>query len=98
MEKNLLIQISSRLDNILRRAYSRLTPEKRMIVVLALCVIFGIGSIYMTISSIYLIGKRDTGQKYMEHEHMKGFDLQATDSINQLSRKKYEQQQFNKRK
>jgi hypothetical protein len=80
-------------DYGLRRMCGELTPEKRLITILAMCVIFGIGSIYMTVSSIYNIGKRDAEQKYLELEHIKRLELQySNDSIKQLNRKEYERQ------
>ena len=80
-------------DYGLRRMCGELTPEKRLITILAMCVIFGIGSIYMTVSSIYNIGKRDAEQKYLELEHIKRLELEhSNDSIKQLIRKEYERQ------
>ncbi len=80
-------------DYGLRRMCGELTPEKRLITILAMCVIFGIGSIYMTVSSIYNIGKRDAEQKYLELEHIKRLELQySNDSIKQLNMKEYERQ------
>lgn len=69
-------------DYGLRRKCGELTPEKRLITILAMCVLFGIGSIYMTVSSIYNIGKRDVEQKYLELEHIKRLELEySNDSI-----------------
>lgn len=86
------------IDYGLRRMCGELTPEKRLITILAMCVFFGIGSIYMTVSSIYNIGKRDAEQKYLELEHIKRLELQhSNDSIKQLNQKQYEQRQSDER-
>jgi hypothetical protein len=91
--KKLINKFLDWVDYGLRRMCGELTPEKRLITILAMCVIFGIGSIYMTVSSIYNIGKRDAEQKYLELEHIKRLELQySNDSIKQLNRKEYERQ------
>ena len=91
--KRLIRKFLDWVDYGLRRMCGELTPEKRLITILAMCVIFGIGSIYMTVSSIYNIGKRDAEQKYLELEHIKRLELQySNDSIKQLNRKEYERQ------
>lgn len=85
--------IKTQLDRInvcLRRMCGKLTPKKRLIMILALCVIFGIGSIYMTVSSICNIGRHGSGKKYLEPEHIKGLQMQAADSIKHLNMKEYE--------
>lgn len=53
--------------------------------------VFGAGSIYMTVSSIYNMGKK-SGQG-MQIEHIKHLELEQTqkaDSINQINRFDYE--------
>jgi hypothetical protein len=53
--------------------------------------VFGAGSIYMTVSSIYNMGKK-SGQG-MQIEHIKRLELEQTqkaDSINQINRFDYE--------
>ena len=91
--KKLINKFLDWVDYGLRRMCGELTPEKRLITILAMCVIFGIGSIYMTVSSIYNIGKRDAEQKYLELEHIKRLELEhSNDSIKQLIRKEYERQ------
>ena len=93
MIKKQLTRFRDWIDYGLRRMCGKLTPEKRLITILAMCVLFGIGSIYMTVSSIYNIGKRDAEQKYLEIEHMKRLELEhSNDSIKQLIRKEYERQ------
>lgn len=93
MIKKQLTRFRDWIDYGLRRMCGELTPEKRLITILAMCVLFGIGSIYMTVSSIYNIGKRDAEQKYLEIEHMKRLELEhSNDSIKQLIRKEYERQ------
>lgn len=67
-------------DDNLRRLCGRITPEKRLAVILTMFVVFGFGSIYIFVSAIYNIGKNE-GQR-IEIEHMQMLELQRKDSIN----------------
>jgi len=70
-----------------------LSPERRLITILAFCIIFGSMSIYITVSSIYNIGKRDAEKKYLEIEHIEKFELQhSNDSTNHGKKQIYERQ------
>lgn len=69
-------------DEKLRRLCGRITPEKRLAVILTMFVVFGFGSIYIFVSAIYNIGKNE-GQR-IEIEHIQMLELQKRDSINQL--------------
>ena len=80
-------------DGGLRLVCGGLSPKWRLITILAFCAIFGSMSIYMTVSSIYNIGKCDTEKKYMEIGHIKEFELQhSNDSINHVKKQIYERQ------
>ena len=46
-------------DERLRRMCGRITPGKRLAVILVMFLLFGGLSVYITVSSIYHIGKRD---------------------------------------
>ena len=69
-------------DERLRRMCGRITPGKRLAVILVMFLLFGGLSVYITVSSIYHIGKRD-GQ------HIRQFPLHGGDSINPLNRPEY---------
>lgn len=69
-------------DDNLRRLCGRITPEKRLAVILTMFVVFGFGSIYIFVSAIYNIGKNE-GQR-IEIEHIQMLEVQKRDSINQL--------------
>lgn len=70
-------------DDKLRRLCGRITPEKRLFVLLTMFVVFGFASIYIFVSAIYNIGKNE-GQR-IEIEHIQMLELQRRDSINQLN-------------
>lgn len=69
-------------DDSLRRLCGRITPGKRLAVLLTMFVVFGFGSVYIFVSAIYNIGKNE-GQR-IEIEHIRLLELQKKDSINQL--------------
>lgn len=69
-------------DEKLRRLCGRITPGKRLAVLLTMFLFFGIASLYIFVSAIYNIGKNE-GQR-IEIEHIRLLELQKRDSINQL--------------
>ena len=77
-------------DDCLRRMCGRITPGKRLAVILVMFFFFGGLSIYITVSSIYNIGKR-AGRR-LRIEHIRQLPLQGNDttnSINPLKRPEY---------
>ena len=91
MIKKKLTAVRDWLEDGLRSVLGRITPDGRIIVILVMLFVFGAGSIYMTVSSIYNMGKK-SGQG-MQIEHIKRLELEQTqkaDSINQINRFDYE--------
>lgn len=82
MKINLITKVQDWADEKLRYLCGRITPGKRLVVVLVMFLFFGGMSIYITVSSIYNIGKRD-GQQ-LQIEHLGRLPMEAKDSINQL--------------
>ena len=77
-------------DDRLRRMCGRITPGKRLAVILVMFFFLGGSSIYITGSSIYNIGKRD-GRR-LQIEHIRQLPLHGNDttkSINPLNRPQY---------
>lgn len=70
-------------DEKLRRLCGRITPGKRLAVLLTMFLFFSIASVYIFVSGIYNMGKNE-GQR-MEIEHIKLLELQRKDSINLLN-------------
>ena len=54
-------------DVKLRRLCGRITPDQRVVVILVMFVVFGGLSVYMTVSSIYNIGKSDGQELGLAH-------------------------------
>lgn len=67
-------------DDSLRRLCGRITPGKRLAVILTMFLFFSIASVYIFVSGIYNIGKKE-GRR-IEIEHIQLLELQRKDSIN----------------
>ena len=83
-KRNHIEKVQDWADDCLRRMCGRITPGKRLAVILVMFFFFGGLSIYITVSSIYNIGKRD-GRR-LQIEHIKQYPLHDSDSINLLNR------------
>ena len=83
-KRNYIEKVRDWADDRLRRMCGRITPGKRLAVILLMFFFFGGLSIYITVSSIYNIGKRD-GRR-LQIEHIKQYPLHDSDSINLLNR------------
>ena len=83
-KRNYIKKVQDWADDRLRRMCGRITPGKRLAVILVMFLFFGGLSIYITVSSIYNIGKRD-GRR-LQIEHIKQYPLHDSDSINLLNR------------
>lgn len=89
-KRNHIEKVRDWADDRLRRMCGRITPGKRLAVILVMFFFFGGLSIYITVSSIYNIGKRD-GQR-LQIEHIRQLPLHGNDttkSINPLNRPQY---------
>lgn len=80
--RRFIVRIQDWVDDNLRHLCGRITPEKRLFVLLTMFVVFGFASIYIFVSAIYNIGMNE-GQR-IEIEHIQMLELQKRDSINQL--------------
>lgn len=83
-KRNYIGKVRDWADDRLRRMCGRITPGKRLAVILVMFFFLGGLSIYITVSSIYNIGKRD-GRR-LQIEHIKQYPLHDSDSINLLNR------------
>lgn len=88
--KELVSNLWDKVDYSVRRVCYGLSPLERLITILAFCAVFGIMSIYMTVSSIYNIGKNDAKKEYLEIEHIQKLELSSpsNDSIKFKNSKK----------
>ena len=85
MIRKIMKQINEWLEYGLRGILGRLTPDRRIILVIAMFFVFGGLSIYMTFSSIYNFGKNKAEKMQIEQiESLKLQVEQQRDSINNL--------------
>ena len=78
-------RINEWLEDGLRGILGRLTPDRRIILVISMFLVFGGLSIYMTFSSIYNFGKNKAEKMQIEQiESLKLQLEQQRDSINNL--------------
>ena len=92
MIRKLINRVNKWLEDKLRSIVRPLSPDTRVIVILTMLLLFGGLSIYMTVSSIYNMGKK-SGQQQMQIEHIKRLELehkQEADSVKQLNDFNYE--------
>ncbi|GHV41692.1 conjugal transfer protein [Bacteroidia bacterium] len=84
MVRKIIQHVNGWLEDILRGLLGRMTPDRRVILILTMLLVFGGLSIYMTVSSIYNFG-RDRGER-MQIERIEALKLQLEqaqrDSIN----------------
>lgn len=68
-------KLSDKCDEWLRRTCGRITPGGRLAVILTMLLGFSFLSVYITVSSIYNLGRRDAEKQFMEIEHIRDLDL-----------------------
>lgn len=68
-----------RMSDYLRRKCAALSEGKRIIVIVGMLLFMSIGSVYLTVSSIYRIGQKSGRQ--LEIEHIRELQLHQNDSV-----------------
>lgn len=91
MIRKLINRVNEWLEDGLRGLLGRLTPDRRVILIVTMLIVFSGLSVYMTVSSIYNFG-RDKGEK-MQIEQIESLKLQLEqhrkDSINKQNYYEY---------
>ena len=86
MIRKIINRVNEWLEDGLRSLLGRLTPDRRVVLIVTMLIVFSGLSVYMTVSSIYNFG-RDKGEK-MQIEQIESLKLQLEqqrkDSINNL--------------
>jgi len=72
---NLRENLRGRIEEALRKACGRITPSKRMMVIVVASVLFAVGCIWMTTSAIYNMGKQRELRQFEEMQHIKSLLL-----------------------
>lgn len=91
MVKKAINRLNEWFEDAVRGLVGRMTPDRRVILVLTMLFVFGGLSIYMTVSSIYNFGKGKGQQFQMEQIEALKLQLQQAkpDSINNLNNYEY---------
>ena len=91
MIKKKITTVLNWLEDGLRSLSGQITPDGRIVIILIMLFLFSAGSVYMTVSSIYNMGKKSGRQMQIEHiERLKFHQKQETDSINHKKEFYYE--------
>lgn len=98
--KHIFKEIGYSVSSFLRRICGGLSPDARITVILSMLLIFTIGNIYFTVSTIYNWGHEDGKKEIPEIQHIDGLEIMGgkSDTINietQLQRiNKYKQHHY----
>lgn len=92
MIREIIQRVNEWMEDRLRSLVRPLSPNARVIVIVTMLIVFSILSIYMTVSSIYNLGKGKGEQMQIEQiESLKlQLEQQQRDSINNLNHYEYE--------
>jgi hypothetical protein len=82
--RHILKEIGYTVNDFLRRICGGLSPDARLTVILVMLLVFTIGNLYFTISTIYNWGRRDGKNEIPEIRHMDGLGIigDKSDTVN----------------
>ena len=69
--KQQIMNLRERAEEALRKACGRMTPARRMIVVLIASTLFAMGCLWMTLAAIYNMGKERERRQFEEMRHIR---------------------------
>lgn len=90
MIRRIIQRVNEWLEDRLRSIVRPLSPDARVIVIVTMLIVFSGLSIYMTVSSIYNLGKGKGEQMQIEQIETLKLQQQQRDSINNLNHYQYE--------
>ena len=90
MIRKIIQRVNEWLEDRLRSLVRPLSPDARVIVIVTMLIVFSGLSIYMTVSSIYNLGKGKGEQMQIEQIETLKLQQQQRDSINNLNHYQYE--------
>jgi len=88
---NKILQFRYRMEEKLQSYCDSLSPKKRLVSIVVLGSVFGIISLYFSLSAIYSINKAD--QEQIKIKHINQLKLHSNNSIHQLNLNQYERQE-----
>ncbi|MCA4529024.1 TraL conjugative transposon family protein [Bacteroides ovatus] len=90
MIRKIIQRVNEWLEDRLRSLVRPLSPDARVIIIVTMLIVFSGLSIYMTVSSIYNLGKGKGEQMQIEQIETLKLQQQQRDSINNLNHYQYE--------
>lgn len=90
MIRRIIQRVNEWLEDRLRSIVRPLSPDARVIVIVTMLIVFSGLSIYMTVSSIYNLGKDKGRELQIEQIETLKLQQQQRDSINNLNHYQYE--------
>ncbi|KAB4253861.1 TraL conjugative transposon family protein [Bacteroides uniformis] len=84
--KKIFIKAGDFLEDGLRRMCGRLTPEKRVIAIVVMAVVFAVINFYMIFSAIYNIGREDAMRDVIEITPLSIPDIVPSDTLSDKTR------------
>jgi len=73
--RHILKEVGYTISDFLRRICGGLSPDTRLTVIIVMLLVFTIGNLYFTISTIYNWGHRDGRKEIPEIQHMDGLGI-----------------------
>lgn len=96
--KKIFVRIRDLAEGKLRGLCAGLSPEKRVITIVVLAVLFAVGNFYMIFRAIYDIGREDAKQEIIKIEPLSIPDFVPADTLSEGKIREMEEffNQFNK--
>lgn len=96
--KKIFVRIRDLAEGKLRGLCAGLSPEKRVITIVVLAVLFAVGNFYMIFRAIYDIGREDARQEVISIEPLGIPDIVPADTLSEGKIREMEEffNQFNK--
>ncbi len=96
--KKIFVKIRDLAEGKLRGLCAGLSPEKRVITIVVLAVLFAVGNFYMIFRAIYDIGREDARQEVINIEPLGIPDIVPADTLSDKKIREMEEffNQFNK--
>lgn len=96
--KKIFVKIRDLAEGKLRGLCAGLSPEKRVITIVVLAVLFAVGNFYMIFRAIYDIGREDARQEVISIEPLGIPDIVPADTLSDRKIREMEEffNQFNK--
>ena len=86
-------EIGKKAKNRLRMMCDRLSPKKRLVVVIASLVVFAAIAVYMAVASVYGINRTEPVIEHIEGLRLRQINSDTVNTINTLKFKNYDDEQ-----